>query len=191
MLLSAQMKKKQWVIKPADDRCEQLTKSLKVSPLLAQVLINRGITDSEKASVFLRPKLTELIDPAQMPGIEPAVQRIKQAIGNSEKITVYGDYDVDGITGVAILWQVLTILGADVDYYIPHRVDEGYGLNTEAIETLAKSGSKLLVTVDCGVTAFDSAETATKLGLDGNRDRASGAGRIVPEPGFRRGDGRL
>jgi len=166
MLLSARMKTRQWVIKPPDERCEQLAKSLKVSPLLAQVLINRGITDSEDASVFLRPKLTELIDPARMPGIEPAVQRIKQAITSKEKITVYGDYDVDGITGVAILWQVLTILGADVDYYIPHRIDEGYGLNTEAIGTLAKSGSKLLVTVDCGVTAFDSAETAAKLGLD-------------------------
>ncbi len=166
MLLSARMKKRQWVIKPPDDRCEQLAKSLKVSPLLAQVLINRGITDSEEASVFLRPRLTELIDPAQMPGIDPAVQRLKQAIRNREKITVYGDYDVDGITGVAILWQVLTMLGADVDYYIPHRIDEGYGLNAEAIETLAKSGSKLLVTVDCGVTAFDSAEMAAQLGLD-------------------------
>ena len=90
MLLSARMKKRQWVIKPADDRREQLAKSLNVSPLLAQVLINREITDSDKASVFLRPKLTELIEPAQMPGIEAAVQRIKQAIGNSEKITVYG-----------------------------------------------------------------------------------------------------
>jgi len=166
MLLSARMKKRQWVIEPADECCERLAKSLKVSPLLAQVLINRGITDSEEASVFLRPKLTELIDPSRMPGIEAAVQRIKQAITNREKITVYGDYDVDGITGVAILWQVLTILGAEVDYYIPHRIDEGYGLNTEAIETLAKSGSKLLVTVDCGVTAYDSAETAAQLGLD-------------------------
>ena len=137
MLLSARMKKRQWVIEPADERCEPLAKSLKVSPLLAQVLINRGITDSEEASVFLRPKLTELIDPSRMPGIEPAVQRIKQAITNREKITVYGDYDVDGITGVAILWQVLTMLGADVDYYIPHRIDEGYGLNAEAIGTLA------------------------------------------------------
>mgnify|MGYP001096910880 FL=1 len=166
MLLSARMKKRQWVIEPADDRCQQLAKSLNVSPLLAQVLINRGITDIEEASVFLRPKLTELIEPSRMPGIEPAVQRIKQAIANREKITVYGDYDVDGITGVAILWQVLTILGADVDYYIPHRIDEGYGLNVEAIGTLAKSGSKLLVTVDCGVTAFHSAETAAQLGLD-------------------------
>jgi single-stranded-DNA-specific exonuclease len=166
MLLSARMRNKQWIIQPPDDRCRQLAKSLKVSPLLAQVLINRGITDSEEASVFLRPKLTELIDPAQMPGIEPAVQRLKQAITNREKITVYGDYDVDGITGVAILWQVLTILGADVDYYIPHRIDEGYGLNTEAIENLTKSGTKLMATVDCGVTAFKSAELAAELGLD-------------------------
>ncbi len=166
MLLSARMKKRQWVIEPWDDRGEQLAKSLKVSPLLAQVLINRGITDSEEASVFLRPKLTELIDPSLMPGIEAAIQRIKQAITNREKITVYGDYDVDGISGVAILWQVLTMLGADVDYYIPHRIDEGYGLNAEAIGSLAKSGTKLLVTVDCGVTALHSAEIAAQLGID-------------------------
>jgi single-stranded-DNA-specific exonuclease len=166
MLLSSRMKKRQWITKPPDRRCEQLAKSLKVSPLLAQVLINRGITDPVEASVFLRPKLTELIDPLQMPGIEPAVQRVKQAIANREKITLYGDYDVDGITGVAILWQILTMLGAEVDYYIPHRIDEGYGLNAEAVEMLAKSGTKLLVTVDCGVTAFHSAETAAQLGLD-------------------------
>ncbi len=161
--------KKQWVIRPPDPPgadSAQLAKSLKVSPLLAQVLINRGLTDTQSASIFLRPKLTQLIDPAQMPGIEPAVQRLKQAIANKEKITVYGDYDVDGITGVAILWQLLTFLGADVDYYIPHRIDEGYGLNAEAIRTLAKSGSKLLVTVDCGITAFSSAELTGQLGLD-------------------------
>jgi len=160
------MKKRQWVIKSPDGRCVQLAKSLKVSPLLAQVLINRGITDTTEASVFLRPKLTELIEPSRMPGIEPAVQRLKQAIVNRKKITIYGDYDVDGITGVAILWQVLTMLGADVDYYIPHRIDEGYGLNAEAVGMLAKSGTELLVTVDCGVTAFHSAEMAAQLGLD-------------------------
>ena len=158
--------KKQWAVRPPDGRSAQLAKSLKVSPLLAQVLINRGITDAQTGSVFLRPKLTQLIDPAQMPGIEPAVQRLKQAVTKKEKITVYGDYDVDGITGVAILWHVLTLLGADVDYYIPHRIDEGYGLNDEAIQTLAKSGSKLLVTIDCGVTAYSSAELAGQLGLD-------------------------
>ncbi len=159
-------RKKQWAIRPPDDRSAELAQSLKVSPVLGQVLINRGITDAQSASAFLRPKLTQLIDPAQMPGIEPAVQRLKLAIANKEKITVYGDYDVDGITGVAILWQLLTLLGADVDYYIPHRIDEGYGLNAEAIRTLAKSGTKLLVTVDCGITAFSSAELTGQLGLD-------------------------
>ena len=157
---------KHWVIRSPDDRSTQLAKSLKVSPLLAQVLINRGITDAQAASVFLRPKLTQLIAPDQMPGIEPAVHRLKQAITNREKITIYGDYDVDGITGVAILWQILKLLGADVDYYIPHRIDEGYGLNSEAVQSLAKSGSKLLVTVDCGVKAFSSAELVESFGLD-------------------------
>ena len=134
MLLSARIPTKRWVIQPSDERSVQLARSLKVSPLLAQVLINRGITDTQTACVFLRPKLTELIEPEQMPGIEPAVQRLKRAITNKEKITVYGDYDVDGITGVTILWQILTLLGADVDYYIPHRIDEGYGLNAEAVQ---------------------------------------------------------
>jgi single-stranded-DNA-specific exonuclease len=166
MLLSMGMHKKQWVIRPADQRSEQLAKSLKISTLLAQLLINRDITDSQKANVFLRPKLTELIDPAQMPGIKPAVERLKWAVKNKEKITIYGDYDVDGITGVAILWQVLRMLGADVDYYIPHRIDEGYGLNDEAIRALSESGTQLLVTVDCGVTAIGSAELAANLGLD-------------------------
>ncbi len=158
--------KKQWVIQPADDRAARLAKSLKVSPLLAQVLINRGVTDVQAGSVFLRPKLTELIPPEQMPGVKTAVERIKRAIKNREKITVYGDYDVDGITGVAILWQILTLLGADVDYYIPHRIEEGYGLNAEAIRSLARAGSKLVITVDCGITAFSSAELAGQLGME-------------------------
>ena len=166
MEVAAGMQKKQWVVQPADCRCTQLAKSLKVSPLLAQVLINRGITDPQSGSVFLRPKLTELIRPQRMPGIEKAVGRIKQAIREKEKITVYGDYDVDGTAGVAILVAILTLLGGDVDYYIPHRIDEGYGLNAEAVRSLAKSGSKLLITVDCGVTALKSAELAGQLGLD-------------------------
>jgi single-stranded-DNA-specific exonuclease len=166
MLLSARMQKKHWIIQPPNDHSAELARSLKVSPLLAQVLINRGITDTSTASTFLRPKLTDLIDPNEMPGIGRAVQRLKQAITSEEKITLYGDYDVDGITGVAILWQVLRLLGANVDYYIPHRVDEGYGLNLQAVESLARSGSNLLVTVDCGVTAFDASELAGQLGLD-------------------------
>jgi len=144
----------------------QLAQSLNVSPLIAQILINREITDMRAGALFLSPKLIELISPEQMPGIEAAVCRLKQAIENKEKITLYGDYDVDGITGVSILLQVLTLLGADVDYYIPHRIDEGYGLNAEAIRSLAKSGSKIIVTIDCGIAAFDEALLAEQLGLD-------------------------
>ncbi len=157
---------KTWVISPADPRADQLAKSLKVSPLLAQLLINRGVTDPQSGSAFLRPKLTDLISPELLPGVRDAAQRIKQAVTQKQKITIYGDYDVDGITGVAILWQILTLLGANVDYYIPHRIDEGYGLKVDAVESIAKSGTQLLVTVDCGITAHAAAELAKKLGLD-------------------------
>lgn len=158
--------KKKWIIQPASDASAQLAQSLKVSDLMAQLLINRGVTEVRAASVFLRPKLTELIPPEKMPGVTTAVKRIKQAVDNKEKITIYGDYDVDGITSVSIIWELLTFLGADVDYYIPHRIEEGYGLNAEAIESLAKSGTELLITVDCGITAYDSAELIERLGMD-------------------------
>jgi single-stranded-DNA-specific exonuclease len=157
---------KTWVISPADPRADQLAKSLKVSPLLAQLLINRGVTDPQSGSAFLRPKLTDLISPELLPGVRDAAQRIKQAVTRKQKITIYGDYDVDGITGVAILWQILTLLGANVDYYIPHRIDEGYGLKVDAVESIAKAGTRLLITVDCGITAHAAAELAKKLGLD-------------------------
>jgi len=157
---------KQWIISPPDNRCEQLARSLKVSPLLAQILINRGITDVQTGATFLRPKLSQLIDPQKMPGVKAAVHRLKQTIKNKEKVTIYGDYDVDGITGVAILWQILRLLGAQVDYYIPHRIDEGYGLNADAVQSLAKSGTKLLVTVDCGITALKAAKLAEQLSLE-------------------------
>lgn len=117
---------KTWIITPPDARAEQLAKSLKVSPLVAQLLINRGVADTQSASAFLRPKLTDLISPELLPGVKTAAQRIREALAQKQKITLYGDYDVDGITGVAILWQILTLLGANVDYYIPHRIDEGY-----------------------------------------------------------------
>ncbi len=166
MLLSARMQENEWVVPPADDRVGSLAQSLKISPLVAQVLINRGITETTEGNVFLHPKLTELIRPDQMPGIEPAVRRIRQAIDSKEKITIYGDYDVDGITGVSILWELLTLLGAEVDFYIPHRVDEGYGLNIDAVRSLAEAGTGLVVTVDCGITACAAADIAKELGMD-------------------------
>ncbi|HUW18143.1 MAG TPA: single-stranded-DNA-specific exonuclease RecJ [Sedimentisphaerales bacterium] len=163
---SAGTQTKQWVIRPEDPEASQLARSLKVSPLLAQVLINRGVTDARAGSVFLSPKLTDLIRPELLPGVKTAAAHIKKAVKEKTRITIYGDYDVDGITGVAILWQLLTLLGADVDYYIPHRIDEGYGLNKEAVRSLAQAGARCLITVDCGISAFSSAELAGQLGLD-------------------------
>lgn len=133
---------------------------------MAQVLLNRGITEASQGNVFLQPKLTELIRPAQMPGIEPAVARVRDAVEKKEKITVYGDYDVDGITGVSILWELLTLLGAQVDFYIPHRIEEGYGLNREAVRSLAQGGTRLLITVDCGIAGLEAADLARTLGVD-------------------------
>lgn len=160
------MQKKQWVIKPSHPDAQELARSLKVSPLLAQVLLNRGLSRQDSCLSFLNPKLNDLIDPMLMPGMAGAVARVKQAIFDKEKITIYGDYDVDGITSTAILWQCLMLLNANVDYYIPHRIDEGYGLNVEAIEQLASSGTKLIITVDCGITAIESSLKAKELGID-------------------------
>jgi single-stranded-DNA-specific exonuclease len=166
MPVSAGTQKNLWVIPPVDERAEPLARSLRISPLVAQILLNRGITEAAEGNIFLQPKLTELIRPAHMPGIEPAAARLREAIEKKQKITVYGDYDVDGITGVSILWELLTLLGAQVDFYIPHRIEEGYGLNSEAVRSLAEAGTRLLVTVDCGIAAFEAADVARQLGVD-------------------------
>ena len=125
MLLSARMQKKLWVVKPTDKMSATLADSLDIPHLVAQVLVNRGIIEHETAQTFLDPKLTGLIPPEKMPGIGPAVTRIIDAIKNEEKVTIYGDYDVDGITGVSILLQIITLLGGKPDIYIPHRIEEG------------------------------------------------------------------
>ncbi|HIJ71181.1 MAG TPA: single-stranded-DNA-specific exonuclease RecJ [Planctomycetes bacterium] len=166
MAVLAGMQKKIWHIRPASEKSGQLARLLKISPITAQVLINRQITDAEQARAFLSPKLTELIEPDKMPGIAPAVERIKRALADSERFAIYGDYDVDGITGVAILWHLLTILGGQVEYYIPHRIDEGYGLNAGAIKQLAQAGVKLIITVDCGITAAGEAALVKELGVE-------------------------
>lgn len=157
---------KRWNIKPLHSRLKSLARELKIAPVVAQALLNRGITDTSSGSSFLRPKLNELIAPEQMPGVPQAVSKIADAIAAGRKITVYGDYDADGITGVSILWHLIKMLGGDVDYYIPHRIDEGYGLNDQAIKSLTESGTNLLITVDCGITAVDSVSLANSLGLD-------------------------
>jgi len=169
MRFAARMQKlkKVWAItSPNKEKSQELSAALNISDILAQVLINRNITAIESAQQFLNPKLSDMIDPSLMPGIEKGVERVNQALANKEKITIYGDYDVDGITSTSILWHLFEMLGADVDYYIPHRIEEGYGLNPTSIKELAGSGTNLIITVDCGVTAIEEVALAKELGVD-------------------------
>ncbi|OHB73026.1 MAG: single-stranded-DNA-specific exonuclease RecJ [Planctomycetes bacterium RBG_13_63_9] len=158
---------KRWRIHPHDpDRIAALGRSAGIPAVVAQLLICRGITDPEPARVFLHPKLSALRDPEELPGCNQAAEIIHRAIRGGKRIAVYGDYDVDGMTGTALLWLCLKLLGADASYYVPHRVDEGYGLNCEAIRSLAGEGARLIVTVDCGIASLEQAHSAHHLGVE-------------------------
>lgn len=155
-----------WVVAPAWPRAAELARLLRTSPLIAQVLHNRGIDDPAAAKSFLDPKLTDLHPPELLPDIEPAAGRVLQAVHDRERICLYGDYDVDGMTGLAVLFRLLSLLGAEVDYYVPHRLEEGYGVNQDAVEKIAAGGAKLLITIDCGITAVGPLARAKELGLE-------------------------
>jgi len=135
-------------------------------PILKQLLYNRGIYTYEEAYRFLQAEAPANTDPLSMHGVPAAVERILYAIEHKEPIAIYGDYDVDGVTATALLVQFLSNLGAEIQGYIPHRFDEGYGLNLEALTTLKEKGVKLVVTVDCGIRSPVEAEFASKIGLD-------------------------
>ena len=150
---------------PNPDLSRSLASGLGVHPLVGQLLINRGVTDADAARRFIRPALSALHDPALLPGMEQAVEVVSEAVRAGRRITIYGDYDVDGVSGTSTLWRCLRLAGADVTYYVPHRVDEGYGLNTEALEQLAADGTAVVVTVDCGITAVEPVRRAKELGL--------------------------
>lgn len=144
----------------------QLSKELELSPLFARLLINRGIRDSRSAKIFLSPELDQLHSPFLLNDMTPAVSKIREAIEGGKKILVYGDYDVDGITGVALLVLILQRMGALVSYYIPHRIREGYGLNKGAIEKASREGIGLIITVDCAVSALEEVAYARKFGIE-------------------------
>lgn len=150
----------------ADERARVLSRNLGVPPLVGRVMFLRGIEAPGAAAEFLRADLDDLVDPFLLPDMEKAVVRVLRAVRHGERIRIYGDYDVDGITSTCVLLNVLKSLGADVDYYIPDRLGEGYGLNLEAIEKAAASGTSLLITVDCGITAVDEVELARERGMD-------------------------
>jgi single-stranded-DNA-specific exonuclease len=145
---------KKWRVLPyQSDLSRKLGQEVGVSPIVAQVLINRGICDAAAAEIFLRGGDEGMGDPCLLKGMNEAVGRINLAVAEQEKITIYGDYDVDGITATALLYRVLKQLNAVVEYYIPERQSEGYGLNAAALEALHLSGTRLIITVDCGINA--------------------------------------
>src|SRR3954447_3366169 len=157
---------KRWNVIEPHAAAVELAERLKTSPLVAQILLNRGMEDCDVCREFLRPTLKSLLEPATIPNLRPAAERIAKSIRDREKIVVYGDYDVDGITATAILWHAIQHLGGVVEYYIPHRIEEGYGLNAEAVEQICAAGAKLIVTVDCGVTAIGPAKVARSHEVD-------------------------
>ncbi|MBI4846295.1 MAG: single-stranded-DNA-specific exonuclease RecJ, partial [Candidatus Omnitrophica bacterium] len=158
---------KLWNIQPAAPQKQKaLAARLNISPVTAQILLNRGIKSAEEAQIYLQGTLKDCFDPFLMHGMRKAVLRIKKAVKQKEKIFVYGDYDVDGLTSCALLKYIFTALGADVHCYVPHRVEEGYGLNKQACTFLKQQHTGLVITVDCGITSYDEVEYLNSLGID-------------------------
>jgi single-stranded-DNA-specific exonuclease len=157
-----------WKVSPFDAiGVRHLAERLNVSPVLAQVLSSRGFDSPERAGAFLDSRLTELCDPEALPGVSDAADRIVAAVQSGRKVTIYGDYDVDGVTATSLLWHCLRLVGGKVDYYVPHRLEEGYGLNCEALRRFHEDDpGMLVVTVDCGIASVREAELARELGLE-------------------------
>ncbi|MEA4883466.1 MAG: single-stranded-DNA-specific exonuclease RecJ [Clostridia bacterium] len=160
-------RKKTWVVLEGNPRAEEeLARECGVPAPVARVLVNRGLLDGKAAAAFLSPARGNMHDPFMLPDMKEAAGRIVDAVARGEKIRVYGDYDADGVTAVSLLVTVLSALGASVDYRIPNRLVEGYGLSTEAIERAADEGVSVMVTVDCGIGAVEEALAARSRGMD-------------------------
>ncbi len=161
------MLKKKWLLKEFDkSRVLEISRTFGISPLTSIVLYNRGVREDEQIKKFLSKDLGTMYDPFLMRDMDKAVKRINAAKEAGERITIYGDYDVDGITAIAILYKYLSGLGIDVDYYVPDRMQEGYGVNRDALDKIKTRGSSLIITVDTGITAVEECEYATEIGLD-------------------------
>jgi single-stranded-DNA-specific exonuclease len=145
---------------------ERLARTKDLSPLMAQLLYNRGITEPDQVEPFLAADERLLADPFLLPDMDKAVDRIYRALLSAENIAIYGDFDADGITATALLTQSISSFGGKVTPYIPHRIEEGYGLNHAALKSLSKQGVSLVITVDCGISTFAEVEMAKEMGLD-------------------------
>jgi single-stranded-DNA-specific exonuclease len=155
-----------WIVASPREEAGWLASELGIPLAIAQVLINRKITEVDQAQRFLRGRLSELHDPFLMTGMKAAVERIKQAVARHEKILIFGDYDVDGVLSVVMLLRALGSLGGDVEYFIPERLKEGYGIKDEHIEVAAGRGAMLVISVDCGIKANGFVRKANEQGID-------------------------
>ncbi len=158
---------KLWHLRPTNPQAtNRLAAAARVSPVVAQLLLNREVSDPAAVRRFLESPLAGLHPPLSLPGVEEASRRIVAAVADKRRVCIYGDYDVDGVTGTAILLRVLGKLGADVQFHVPLRLSEGYGLNSERLRELALTGVSLVVSVDCGIASIAEAETSRELGLE-------------------------
>ncbi|MFH0763528.1 MAG: single-stranded-DNA-specific exonuclease RecJ [Candidatus Omnitrophota bacterium] len=156
-----------WRIKDSDPAFQDsLSHDLNISKITAQLLLNRGIASASDASAFMQCSLSSCHDPLLLKDMDRAVSRIRRAVSSREKILIYGDYDVDGMTSVTLLYLCLKNLGADPETYIPNRLEEGYGLNTIAIKKAQRDGVSLIITVDCGISSFKEIEVSKSLNID-------------------------
>ena len=158
----------QWQLADSIDQAtqDQLAKELKLSPITAKILVNRGYQTAEAIDQFLHPQIKNCYDPFLMHDMQRAVERIQSAIEQGQKITVYGDYDADGITSTSLMYETLLTVGADVDYYVPNRFTDGYGPNVQAFNRLIDNGTQLIVTVDNGVSGNEAIAAAQQRNVD-------------------------
>ena len=158
---------KKWECYQTDEnKVEKISKEFNISKLVATILVNKGLEEKKQIEKFLNPTRNDFYDPYLMPDMEIAVNRILKAIKEKEKIIIYGDYDVDGITSITVLKKFLLERGAIVGEYIPNRLDEGYGLNKDAINKIVNEKYTLMITVDCGISAIEEIKYANSLGLE-------------------------
>lgn len=156
-----------WIVIECDEaRAAELAREAGISPVVARLLLNRGIQTAADARLFLDPSFSHFHDPCLLPDLEPGVDRLARAITEGEKICVHGDYDVDGVTSTALLVRTLRALKANVEHRLPHRRKDGYGIKPAAVTEAAERGVKLILTCDCGVTACDAVQLANDLGID-------------------------
>lgn len=160
------MNKKWQIYETNQEKIEELKSKYGLNDLLATILSNREITEEEQIRLFLNPTRNDFHDPFLIADMDIAVQRIIKAIENKEKVTIYGDYDVDGITSITVLKSFLREIGLETSVYIPNRLDEGYGLNKNAIDKIAKDGCNLMITVDCGISGLEEIDYANSLGIE-------------------------